>query len=81
MIAPAETPAVDDDSAERRAVSAHEFGERMDDDVGAVLDRPQQGRSGDRVVDDQRDAARMGDLGKRGDVANIARGIADAFTK
>ena len=58
------TAAVDDGAAERRAVAAHELGQRMHDDVGAVFDRPQQDRRRDRVVDDQRHAVPVRDVGQ-----------------
>ena len=76
-----ETAAIDDGAAERRAVAAHELGQRMDDDVGAVLDRPQQDRRRHGVVDDQRHAVALGDLGERLDIADIAGRIADAFAE
>ena len=50
---PREAAAVDDGAAERRAVAAQEFRQRMDDDVGAVIDRPQQDRRRHGVVDDR----------------------------
>ena len=53
---PVGTAAVDHDAAHRRAMAAHELGQRMHDDVGAVLDRAQQDRRRDRIVDDQRHA-------------------------
>ncbi len=39
---PVELAAVDDDAADRVAVAADELGQRVDDDVGAVLERPAQ---------------------------------------
>ena len=69
------------DAAERGAVAAHELGQRVDDDVGAVLDRPQQDGRRDRVVDDQRYAVPCGDRGQRLDVADIAGRIADALAE
>ena len=53
----------------------------MHDDVGAVLDRLQQDRRRHRVVDDQRHAVAMRDLGQRLDVADIAGGIADGLAE
>ena len=53
---PVEGAAVDDGAAHRIAVAADELGQRMDDDVGAMLDRPHQIGRGQRVVDDQRQA-------------------------
>ena len=78
---PRKAAAVDDGAAERRAVAAHELGQRMHDDVGAVFDRAQQDRRRHRVVDDQRNAVPRADLRQRFDVANIARRIADAFAE
>ena len=40
---PVEAAAVDDDAADRRAVAADPLGGRVDDDVGAVLDRAARG--------------------------------------
>ena len=39
---PVELAAVDDDAADGGAVAADELGGRVDDDVGAPLDRPDQ---------------------------------------
>src|SRR5438876_6656612 len=50
VLAPGELAAVDDYAAQRGAVPAQELGERMHDDVGAVVERPQQDRRRDRVV-------------------------------
>ena len=58
---------------------AQEFRQGMDDDVGAILDRLQQKRRGDGIVDDQWHAVTVGDVGEAFDVADITRGIADAF--
>ena len=62
-------------------MAAEKFGQRMHHDVGAVVDRAQQDRRGDGIVDDQRHAVPRGDLGQRLDVADIAGRIADAFAK
>ena len=53
---PVEGAAVDDHAADRIAVAAEEFGERVHDDVGAVFDRLAQIGRRQRVVDDQRHA-------------------------
>ena len=60
---------------------AHELGERVHHDVGAMVDRAQQDRSRHRVVDDERNAVTRGDRRQRLDVADIARRIADAFAE
>ena len=62
-------------------MAAEEFGQRMHDDIGAVVDRPQQDRRGNGVVDDERNAVPRGDGGQRFDVADIAGRVADAFAK
>ena len=56
IIAPREFAAVDNHSTQSRTVSPHELRHGMNHDVGAVFDRPQQNRRGDRVIDDQRHA-------------------------
>jgi hypothetical protein len=65
MRLPGKTTAVDDRAAERGAVPAHELGERVHDDVGAMVDRAQQDRSRHRVVDDERNAVTRGDRRQR----------------
>ncbi len=79
MLPPREPAAVHDDSAHGRAVAAHELRQRVHHDVGAVIDRPKQDRGRDRVIDDQRHAVGVSDLRERLDVADVARGGADAF--
>ena len=59
---PVERAAVDDHAADRIAVAAEEFGERVDDDVRAVLERLAQVRCRERVVDDQRHAGLARDV-------------------
>ena len=60
-------------------MAAEIFGQRVDDDVGTVLERPAQMRRGESVVDDQRQAGRVRDVGKGGDVADVQLRIADGF--
>ena len=62
---PVELARLDHHAAERIAMARQELGRRMDDDVGAVLDRPAEIGRGQRVVDDQRNARLMGDLRDR----------------
>src|SRR6266568_7303910 len=78
---PSESPAVDNDSAKRRAVPAHEFRQRMHDDVCTVVDWFQQDRRRNRVVDDEGNAMLMGDACEFIDVANVSGWIAHAFAK
>lgn len=51
----------------------------MHGDVGAVVERLEQDRGRNRIVDDQWHAMRMRDSGERLDVADIAGRIADRF--
>ena len=53
----------------------------MHDDIGAVIDRAQQNRRGDGVVDDERNAVALGDARQRLDVADVAGRIADALAE
>src|SRR5215472_15914880 len=53
----------------------------MDDDVGAVLKRPQEDRRGDSVVDDEGDAMLVRDLGQPLEIAYVPGGIADALAE
>jgi hypothetical protein len=57
-------------------VAADELGRRVHDDVGAVLERPDQPRRGHRVVDDQRDADLVGHVGHAPDVEEVVAGVA-----
>ena len=81
MRLPRKPAAIDDSSPERGAVTAHEFGQRMNDDVGAVIDRTQQDRGRHRVVDDERNSMPGGDGGQRSNIANVSGWIADALAK
>ena len=74
---PVERAAVDDHAADRIAVAAEKLGERMHDDVGAVVDRLAQIGRGQRVVDDERHAGTLRDLRDRLDVGDDAAGIGD----
>ena len=60
-------------------MAAEKFRQRMNGDIGAVIERLQQDRGRNRVVDDERYAVAMGDLRQRLDIANIAGRIADGL--
>ena len=79
VLQPIEAAAVDDHAADRVAVTAEEFGERMHDDVGAVVERLAQIGRGQRVVDDQRHLGFARDLGDRLDVGDDAARVGDRF--
>ena len=76
---PVEGAAIDDGAADRIAVAADEFGQRMHDDIGAVFDRPHQIGRGQRVVDDQRQAMLAGDVADLLDVDEDAARIGETF--
>ena len=57
-----------DHAAEAAALPVDMLGRRIDDAIGAELERALQHRRREDVVDDQRRAARMRDLGHRRDV-------------
>ncbi len=76
---PVESAAVDDDAAHRVAVAADELCQRVDDDVGAVFDRAHEVGRRQRVVDDQRQAVLVGEIGERLDVDELAARIGEAL--
>ncbi len=78
---PGKAAAVNDRAAEGGAVAAEKFRQRMNGDIGAVVERLEQDRGCDRVVDDQRYAVAMGDLRQRLDIADIAGRIADGLRR
>ena len=73
---PVEAAAIDEHAADRHAVTADPFRRRMHDDVGAVLDRPDQAGRGEGRIDHQRQAGNVGDGGNRRDVEHLEAGIA-----
>ena len=81
MVLPRELSAIDDDAAQRRAVPAHELGQRVDDDVGAILLGAHHHRRRHGIVDDQRNMMPVRNLGHRLQIADIAGGISDCFAK
>src|SRR4029077_11860748 len=74
---PVEGAAVDDHAADRVAVAAEEFGERVDHDVGAVVDRLAQIGRRQGVVDDEGYAGAPRDIGDRLDVGDYAARVGD----
>jgi hypothetical protein len=81
MLCPREPAAVDDGATERRAMPAHEFRQRVNDDVRTVFDWSQQDRRSDRIIDDQGHPLFVGDLCQFFNVTDIARRIADALAE
>ena len=48
----------------------------MQDNIGAILDRPQQDRRGNGVINDQRHAVLVRDLSQAFDIGHVSRRIA-----
>jgi len=81
VFGPGELAAVDNDAAEAVAVAAEVFGQRMDDDVGAVLEGAAQVGRGHGVVDDDRHAVLVGNFGQLFEVGDVAQRVADGFAE
>jgi len=81
VLAPWEFATVDDDPAHRRSVTSQEFRQRVNYNIGTVVERAQQNRRGDRVVDDQGNAVLVGCFCQRFEVANVPGGISYAFAE
>ena len=60
-------------AADDEAVAADPFGQRMHDDVGAVLDRPAEIGRGEGVVDQQRNAGARGRSRRRAGMSSTSR--------
>ncbi len=60
-------------------MTAHKLGQRMDNHIGAMIERPGDIRRGKRVIDDQRNAMIVRDLRHRPDIEYITARIADSF--
>ena len=74
-----ELAAVDDEAGDDRAVAAEELGGRVHDDVGAELERTDQVRRRDRVVDDQRQVVLVRDARDALDVEDVDLRVADGL--
>jgi predicted CoA-binding protein len=74
---PIEFSGLDHHAPHRVAMARQKLGRRVDDDIGAEIDRPAQIGRRQRVVDDQRDARRMRDIGDLGDIDDDAAGIGE----
>ena len=76
---PVELAGIDDDAAERRAVTADELRRGMHNDVRAVLNRANQVGRAERVVNHQRKAVPVSNFRNCVDVGNIAVRVAEGF--
>ena len=80
-VGPVELAAVDDDAADLQRMSVHVFAGGVDDDIRTELKRTAENRGGEGVVDDQRDAHVVRDVGKALDVKHGQRRIGDRLTE
>ena len=74
---PIHVTAIDEHTAECHTMAADELGDRVHDDVGAVLDRSDQCRGGERGIDHERQAVAMGNVGDGFDVHHLDTRIAE----
>ena len=79
-VGPVEGAGVDDDAAQARAVTANPLGQRVDDDIGPMFDRPQHTGRGEGRIDGERQAVAMGDIGHRPDVGHVQGRVAERLT-
>src|SRR6202034_1546949 len=78
VLLPREIASVNDEAADRRAVSADVFRRGVYDDRRTVLERPGDQRSGG-VVGDQRDAKRPADVGNLFDWNDVELRVGEAL--
>ena len=81
MPLPVEVAAVDNGTAERRAMAAQKLSERIHNNIRSMLDGAKQNGRGHGVIDNKRNTVRMGNSGKGLKVADISGWISNAFTK
>ena len=74
---PVKVAAIDNHAAQRGAVAANELGCGVDDDVGTMLQRTEQIRGAEGVIDDNRQTVLLGDLGDGVDVGDVGVGVAE----
>ena len=76
---PVEFAAVHDDAAQGSAVAADKLGSRVNHNVRPMRNGPNEIGSSEGVVNDQRQAVGVGDLGYGVDVWDVAVGVAQGF--
>jgi hypothetical protein len=76
---PVEATAVDQHAADRETMAAQPLGRRVQDEIGAVLERPAQVWRREGVVDQQRQTMVMRDRGHLGQIQNFEPRIADSL--
>ena len=70
---------VNDDTAERCAVTANELGCGVNNDISAVFNWADKVRRAESVVNNKWQTVLMSKLGKSVDIGNIAVGVAEGF--
>ena len=80
-LAPVEAPAVDQHATDHRAVAAEELGRRVEDQVGAVLERLHQPGRREGRVDEQRNAGVVGDRADGRDVEHVQPRVAERLAE
>ena len=81
VVGPGEFAGVDHDAADAGAMATDVLGQRVHDDVRAMLEGAAENRRGHGVVDDQRHAMSMRRVGQRCEVDDIAGRVADGFAE
>src|SRR5215472_3812831 len=76
---PVEPTAVNEDSADCHPMAADPFGNGIHDDVSAKLDRPAKKRGRKGIVDQKRNAGRVGNVRNLGNIEHLKSGITDGF--
>ena len=79
-LSPVELATVDDDTAKGGAVTSQELGGGGNHDVSTVLERAQQGRGRNRVVDNQRNVVAVCNLGDGRDIEDVDLRVGDGLT-
>ena len=79
ILRPLEIAAIHDGAADVDAVAAQELGGRVDRDIDAVLEGPEQRRRQHRVIHDHRQAVLVGGIGDGPKIRHIVLRIPDRF--
>ncbi|MNI60558.1 hypothetical protein D3C73_1157830 [compost metagenome] len=80
-VRPIELAILDNDTAERSAVPADGLGSRIDNNIRSVGKGIEQVRCTEGVINNERDAMRMGNCGNRFDIEDGRIGVADALNQ
>ena len=80
VLFPVELTAVDNDTTERGSVTAEELRSRVNDDVGAVLQRTNEVGRAEGVVDNEGDAVLMSYSGHPFEVEHVGVGVTEGLS-